>query len=303
MTRNTPLCNNYSADAGRSGGCTAGSQSPYSRRSSRERSGAPEVPRHVWADPKQLGALRLDGRFKIESAPGKGTRATVVAPMRLKTTAEAVSVALEIAAPAGPVGSNGQAPGKVRVLPVDDHAVVRDGLDSLLQRQTDIEVVGQAADGRQAVDLGVQLRPDVIVMDVNMPVLDGKEATRQIVARLPGVKVIGLSMFAEADVAESMKAAGAQDFIGSWCHRRKAGIGRPSPGPGPRSWRCRLGCYGSSGVVLFQFAAIMFRSNTLTLPSQLKSHSGLYCGIMVVEFHAAAMVLRSKTLTLPSRIP
>jgi PAS domain S-box-containing protein len=155
----------------------------------------------------------LGGRLEIESAPGEGTHAIVIVPMRLRTTPQAVPAVVAIAAPAAQLGGNGRTGGILRVLLVDDHAVVRDGLSSLLQRQADIEVVGQAADGCQAVEQALQTQPDVVIMDVNMPGMDGKEATRQILARLPNVKVIGLSMFAESDVAEAMKTAGAVAYL------------------------------------------------------------------------------------------
>ena len=95
----------------------------------------------------------------------------------------------------------------------DDHTVMRDGLARLLATQPWIEVVGQAADGRQAVDMARQLQPDVIIMDINMPLVDGVEATRQILAEGPGIKVIGLSMFNEEDVAQRMRAAGAAQYL------------------------------------------------------------------------------------------
>ena len=75
--------------------------------------------------------------------------------------------------------------GKIRILVADDHLVVRDGLVRLLQLQPDFEVVGQAADGQQAVDLALELRPDVVLMDVSMPRLSGIEATRCIVSQVP----------------------------------------------------------------------------------------------------------------------
>ncbi len=102
---------------------------------------------------------------------------------------------------------------KIRLLLADDHAVVRDGLVRLIQAHADMEVVGQAADGQQAVDLARKLQPDMIIMDVNMPALDGKEATRRILARRPEVNVIGLSMFTEPDVAEAMISAGASAYL------------------------------------------------------------------------------------------
>lgn len=101
----------------------------------------------------------------------------------------------------------------IRVLLADDHAVLRDGLDRLLRIQEGIEVVGQAADGQEAVDLALLLRPDVVLMDVSMPRLNGVEATRQILQSLPGTRVIGLSMHVREDVASQMVAAGAAGYL------------------------------------------------------------------------------------------
>ncbi len=161
----------------------------------------------------------LGGSLRVESRPGEGTRATLMAPLRLMDPAAA-----QPATKAGANGPESEAVGarqpadahagrKTRVLLVDDHAIMRDGLAKLLQALPDMQVVGQAADGRQAVDLALLLKPDVVLMDVSMPVMDGKEATRQILARLPRVGIIGLSMFSEPEVAEAMKAAGAVRYL------------------------------------------------------------------------------------------
>jgi len=100
-----------------------------------------------------------------------------------------------------------------RVLFADDHKVIRQGLVAMLQGQPDIEVVGQAADGLEAVEMSRSLRPDVVVMDVSMPKMDGVEATRRIKVEQPGVRVIGLSMLEEGEIAERMRQAGAEAFV------------------------------------------------------------------------------------------
>ena len=84
---------------------------------------------------------------------------------------------------------------------------------SLLGDQPDVEVVAEASDGEAAVDLALRTRPDVIIMDVTMPRLNGIEATRKITAILPEVRVIGLSMHEEADMAEAMRRAGAVEYF------------------------------------------------------------------------------------------
>jgi DNA-binding NarL/FixJ family response regulator len=102
---------------------------------------------------------------------------------------------------------------KIRLLLADDHEVVRNGLARLLQMQGDFDVIGQASDGLMAIDQALLLKPDVIVMDVSMPRLDGIEATRRITAALPGVRVIGLSMHGHEDVAAAMAKAGASAYL------------------------------------------------------------------------------------------
>ena len=102
---------------------------------------------------------------------------------------------------------------KIRVLLVDDHAVVRKGLTYLLSNEPDIEVVSEASDGEQALDLARQFLPDVLLMDINMPKMNGIEATRIIHSDLPGIHVIGLSMFEEAERAAQMLEAGAVAYV------------------------------------------------------------------------------------------
>jgi|WetSurMetagenome_2_1015567.scaffolds.fasta_scaffold137681_1 CheY-like chemotaxis protein len=91
-------------------------------------------------------------------------------------------------------------PGRtIRVMLVDDHAVVRQGIANLLGDESDLEVIGEAADGREAVELAAGLIPDVILMDTSMPNLNGVEATRIIHNDWPDIRIIGLSMFEEPD--------------------------------------------------------------------------------------------------------
>ena len=96
---------------------------------------------------------------------------------------------------------------------VDDHHVMRKGLIRLMNGQPVIQVVGEAANGQEAIEKVRQLRPDVVVMDVSMPVMDGIEATRRIKAEMPHVRVIGLSMHDDEKVARSMGEAGAEAFL------------------------------------------------------------------------------------------
>jgi CheY-like chemotaxis protein len=109
----------------------------------------------------------------------------------------------------------GALPGQksIRVLLADDHAVVRDGLTRLLANEPGIEVVGQAADGIEVVQMALQLTPDIILMDVSMPYLSGVDVTRRLTQQLPGIRVIGLSMHRQEDIASAMTSAGAVAYL------------------------------------------------------------------------------------------
>ncbi len=101
----------------------------------------------------------------------------------------------------------------VRVLLADDHRLFCDGLRSLLEQEPDIEVVGEARQGRAAMEMANRLEPDVIFMDITMPGLNGVDATRRITTRHPKVKVIGLSIHADRCFVESMLKAGAAGYL------------------------------------------------------------------------------------------
>ncbi len=104
-------------------------------------------------------------------------------------------------------------PGKISVLLVEDHLVVRESLSKLLETEGRCTVVGHARTGREAVDLAAKLRPDVILMDIALPVLNGFGATRQILAANPAAKVLVLSAHSEHVFVERMIAAGAVGFL------------------------------------------------------------------------------------------
>lgn len=160
----------------------------------------------------------LNGRVDVQSPPAAGTCISLLLPLSetVQATVRAASsgpLEREVDGREHSVADLKVPAARIRVLIADDHAVVRDGLAGLLQRQPDVEVVGLAADGQEAIDLANQLRPDVIIMDINMPQVDGIEATRQIKARHPQVHVVGLSMFNEEEAARSMKTVGAACYL------------------------------------------------------------------------------------------
>jgi CheY-like chemotaxis protein len=158
----------------------------------------------------------LGGRMKIKSAPGRGSRFLIVVPNEQKSedrrqeTEDGDRADEESPSSVLPSPASGPA---LRVLLADDHAIVRQGLVSLLSDEDAIEIVGEATNGREAVNLADQLRPDVVIMDVSMPVLSGVEATRQIKKELPRTRIIALSMWEQSEVREKMYRAGAESYV------------------------------------------------------------------------------------------
>jgi DNA-binding NarL/FixJ family response regulator len=102
---------------------------------------------------------------------------------------------------------------KISVLLVDDHTVVRQGLRALLRPEEDIEVVGEAENGRQAVTAAKRNPPDVVIMDVAMPLLNGLEATRQILKTLPATKVLVLTSYSDDDCVQQLTEAGVSGYL------------------------------------------------------------------------------------------
>ena len=154
----------------------------------------------------------VGGHADIDSAPGLGTRVTLVAPMPKPQEPDRVELVRRASRTAAEQPAAGSV-SKIRVLVADDHKIVRQGLTELLREEADIEVVGEASDGVEAVEMAARLRPDVIVMDISMPRLNGIEATRRITAAQPRVRVIGLSMYEEPERAAAMREAGAVAYL------------------------------------------------------------------------------------------
>jgi PAS domain S-box-containing protein len=159
----------------------------------------------------------LGGRLEIESCPGKGTTATLVLPYQQdKVVSEASErgrteelVRYSVGNAITPAAQDS----RIRCLLVDDHAMVRQGLRAILERHVDIEIVGEAADGLEALELADRLRPEIVVMDINMPNMNGIEATARLTARYPGLCVLGLSVNAGRENQEEMSRAGARALL------------------------------------------------------------------------------------------
>jgi signal transduction histidine kinase/ActR/RegA family two-component response regulator len=158
-------------------------------------------------------ARHMGGDLKIESAPGAGSRFTVTVPLIMEAADEPTrpEVARQHGASAGSVQPADRE--NSRVLFVDDHEVMRHGLINLIAARPGITVAGEASNGREAIEQVRRLQPDVVVMDISMPEMDGIEATRRIKSKWPEVRVIGLSMLEDEHISRTMREAGAEALL------------------------------------------------------------------------------------------
>lgn len=101
----------------------------------------------------------------------------------------------------------------IRVLIVDDHAILREGIRSLLERQSGIEVVGEASNGREGLEQVIQHQPDIVLMDIAMPDMNGLEATREIVTKYPNIKILILTQHNNREYIEQLLHAGAAGYV------------------------------------------------------------------------------------------
>jgi DNA-binding NarL/FixJ family response regulator len=103
--------------------------------------------------------------------------------------------------------------GRIRILLVDDHTLLRQGLRAILEQEKDLEIVGEAADGGEALRRVTKLKPDVVVVDISMPKVNGIEATRRILAARPKTRIVALSMHDGEDYVEQILRAGATGYV------------------------------------------------------------------------------------------
>lgn len=155
----------------------------------------------------------LVGRFDLTSGVGKGTCASLLLPLKGVPDAPARPEPQRTSHSETMGVRSSDVASPIRVLLVDDHPLMREGLRRILDEQPDIAVVGEAWDGEVAVQAARRWQPDVIIMDVDMPKLNGVEAARRIVAQFPDMAVIVLSMHEDAKPAHAMRQAGAVAYL------------------------------------------------------------------------------------------
>lgn len=190
----------------------------------------PSPPPDRGTAPSQFGLFSIrermaamGGRLNIESAVGSGTRAILTTPYRAvrdeaSSAAPRPVPAQDASAPVqdSPFDSRaGNQPGSsaIGILLVDDHQMVREGLRSLLENYDDVAVIGEAADGSEAIQSVDRLHPAVVVMDINMPKTNGIDATMEIKSRHPHIAVIGLSVHNSEEAQDAMLRAGATRLL------------------------------------------------------------------------------------------
>lgn len=170
-----------------------------------ERSAQGEGKEHFGLSMIRERVAAYGGELQIESSPGHGTAVTVRLPLHAVT--EPMEEAVTEAA-ADPDGESA-----LKVLIADDHSIVRQGLTMLLQREPNIQVIGEVGDGEEALEFARRHMPDVVLMDVSMPRMDGVEATRLLKAQFPHIGVVGLSMYGEDEMSDAIREAGADDYV------------------------------------------------------------------------------------------
>lgn len=156
----------------------------------------------------------IGGTIKIATKPGKGTKITLRAPLLtndepiipLKHDTNDISYSIN-----SPTRENNSP--DISVMLVDDHDMMRKGLKRMIDAQSDLSVIAEVSNGRDALKTAQELCPNVIVMDVNMPGMNGIDATKEINATMPNIRIIGLSLHNSNEVAEAMRNAGASAYL------------------------------------------------------------------------------------------
>jgi PAS domain S-box-containing protein len=157
--------------------------------------------------------MLIGGRFEIESAPGRGSTFRLIAPRDVAPRAIDADPALSQSAVASSTDQSRAASHALRIVIADDQPALRKTFRELLQARPEFQVVGEAANGLEAIAQARLLRPDVVLMDISMPEMDGVEATRRIRAELPAIRVLGFSVYPRMQDPHPIELAGAEGFF------------------------------------------------------------------------------------------
>jgi len=150
----------------------------------------------------------LGGEMQVATTPGHGARITLQAPQAYaRDTADPPPV------PQEPIPEQPPSGRMIRILVADDHTLMRRGVHSILAGHPQLEIIGEAADGREALALALELRPNLVLMDIDMPDVDGIKATESILAELPDTRVLALSMHADRNYVRKMLSSGALGYL------------------------------------------------------------------------------------------
>lgn len=155
----------------------------------------------------------LGGRFEVDSAPDKGTNAIIFVPLPEQDHLQHTKAQISLGPWRPTKKKTGSSKRQIRIALVDDHTMVRQGLRSVLEEAEEIEIVAEAEDGYEAVEMVRIVKPDVVVMDINLPKLNGIEATRRIHSEHPSITIIGISVHDDEQVSQAVKEAGAKAFL------------------------------------------------------------------------------------------
>ncbi|HVT89292.1 MAG TPA: response regulator [Tepidisphaeraceae bacterium] len=161
----------------------------------------------------------LGGDLTISSKVGGGTDVRIVMPVKLRELSETPSLPMPASKPMEWSNSHALAGRRGRLLVADDHTIFRDGLVNLLKHEPMLEVVGEAADGEETIELARSLQPDILLLDITMPKMSGVQVASQLSKEMPHLKIVGLSMHDRQDMASAMRAAGAVAYFtkgGAW---------------------------------------------------------------------------------------
>ena len=159
-------------------------------------------------------AKAMGGRFHIESAPGEGTLAKLVVPLQPRHSPISPNLTSEVVCePPNEALQEHSNQKVVRILLVDDHAMIREGIRTLLEHHADFLIVGEAKNGEEALAMINVVLPDVVVMDVNMPKINGIDATKLLTKEHPSIRVIGLSVHEDTQIEKLLLEAGAAMYV------------------------------------------------------------------------------------------